>query len=61
MDAPFCKPILHYDLNEAFDFTLMDILKNNWNSPLDYVVSLFNIYCNTNITQKIKFSFNMYN
>jgi hypothetical protein len=30
----------------------MDILKNNWDSPLEYVVSLFNAYCNTNITKK---------
>jgi hypothetical protein len=36
--------------NEKIDFTLMDILKNNWDSPLEYVISLFNIYCNTNIT-----------
>jgi len=28
----------------------MDILKDNWDSPLEYVVSLFNIYYNTNIT-----------
>jgi hypothetical protein len=27
-------------------------LKNNWDSPLEYVVSLFNIFCNTNITKK---------
>jgi hypothetical protein len=38
--------------NEKFDFTLMDILKDNWDSPLEYVVSLFNIYCNTNIIKK---------
>ncbi len=31
----------------------MDILKNNWDLPLEYVVSLFNTYCNTNITKKI--------
>ncbi len=31
----------------------MDILKDNWDSPLEYVVSLFNIYCNINITKKI--------
>jgi hypothetical protein len=31
---------------------LMDILKNNWDSPSEYVVSLFNIFCNTSITKK---------
>ncbi len=30
----------------------MDILKNNWDSPLEYVVSLFNTFCNTNIIKK---------
>jgi hypothetical protein len=30
----------------------MDILKDNCDSPLEYVVSLFNISCNTNIIQK---------
>jgi hypothetical protein len=30
----------------------MDTLKNNWDSPLEYVVSLFNTFCNTNITKK---------
>jgi hypothetical protein len=38
--------------NEKIDFALMDILKNNWNSPLEYVVSLFNTSCNTNIIIK---------
>jgi hypothetical protein len=37
--------------NENFDFTLMEILKNNYNSQLQYVISLFKIYCNTNITK----------
>jgi len=32
-----------------FDIALMNILKNNWNSPSDCVVSLFNTSCNTNI------------
>ncbi len=31
----------------------MGILKDNGDSPLEYVVSLFNNYCNTNST-KIK-------
>jgi hypothetical protein len=35
--------------NEKFDYTLMDILKVNWDSPLEYVVSLFNILCNKNV------------
>ncbi len=37
--------------NEKFDYTLMEILKDNWDSPLEYVVSLFNNSCNTNITK----------
>jgi len=40
--------------NENFDYALMDILKNNWDSPLEYVVSLFNNYCNKNITKRIR-------
>jgi len=40
----------------------MDILKNNWDSPLEYVVSLFNISCNRNITKKnLEIVFNTYN
>ncbi len=35
--------------NEKFDYALMDILKENWDSPMEYVVSLFNNSCNTNI------------
>jgi hypothetical protein len=38
--------------NENFDYALMNILKDNWDSPLEYVVSLFNISCNTNIIKK---------
>jgi hypothetical protein len=37
--------------NEKSNYALMDILKNNWFSPLKYVVSLFNISCNINITK----------
>jgi len=48
--------------NENFDYTLMDILKNNWDSPLEYVVSLFNNNYNTNIIIKfLNFVFNTYN
>ncbi len=36
--------------NENFDYTLMDILENNWDSPSEYVVSLFNTSYNANIT-----------
>jgi hypothetical protein len=39
--------------NEIFDFILMNILKDNWDSPLEYVVSLFNTFCNTNNNQII--------
>ncbi len=38
--------------NENFDVALMDILKDNWDSSFKYVVSLLNIFCNTNITKK---------
>jgi hypothetical protein len=44
--------VTHFYWNENIDFALMDILKNNWDSPLEYVVSLFNISCNTNTTKK---------
>jgi hypothetical protein len=42
----------HFYWNENLDFALINILKNNWDSPLEYVVSLFNTSCNTNITKK---------
>ncbi len=41
---------MHFYWNWKFDSALMDILKDNWDSPLEYVVSLFNIFCNKNIT-----------
>jgi len=39
----------------------MDILKDNYD-PLEYVVSLFNISCNTHITKKksLEIIFNIY-
>jgi len=43
----------HFYWNENFDYKLMDILKINWDSPLEYVVSLFNNNYNTNIMIKI--------
>jgi hypothetical protein len=46
--------------NENFDYALMNILKDNRDSPLEYVVSLFNIFCNKNITKKIKIILNTY-
>jgi hypothetical protein len=49
----FSQLTTHLYCNENFDFALMDILKNNYNSQLQYVVSLFNISCNTNITKQI--------
>jgi hypothetical protein len=42
----------HFYWSEIFDYALMDILKNIWDSPLEYVVSLFNIFCNINITKR---------
>ncbi len=36
-------------------------MKDNWDSPLEYVVLLFNISCNTNIIfKKLEFIFNSY-
>jgi len=43
------QPTTHLYWNENFDSTLMEILKHNWDLQLQYVVSLFNIFCNTNI------------
>jgi hypothetical protein len=48
----FSQLIMWFYCNENFDSTLMDIFKNNWDSQLEYVVSLFNICCNTNIIKK---------
>jgi len=42
----------HFYWNENFDFAFMDILEDNWDSPLEYVVSLFNNSCDTNIFSK---------
>jgi len=47
--------------NKKFDYALMDILKKNWDPPLEYVVSLFNTSCNKNIIKKIEIIFNTYN
>jgi hypothetical protein len=38
--------------NEKLHYVLLDILKDNWDSPLEYVVSLFNNFCNTNVIFK---------
>ncbi len=43
----------HFYWNEKSNYALMDILKNNWDSPLEYIVSFFNASCNTNIPKKI--------
>ncbi len=51
----------HFYWNENFDFILVDILKHNWGSPLEYGVLLFNISCNTNIIlKKLEIVFNSY-
>ncbi len=39
--------------DENFDYGLMDIWKNNWDSP-EYVVSLLNSFCNITIKKKIR-------
>jgi hypothetical protein len=58
----FLQLATHFYWNENFDFTFMDILKDNWDSQLDYVVLLFNISYNTNIIfKKLKNVFNSYN
>jgi hypothetical protein len=49
LQIQFSQLTTHLYWNEKFDFTLMENLKNNYNSQLQYVVSLFNISCNTNI------------
>ncbi len=43
--------VTHFYWNGKFDYASMNILKNNWDSPSEYVVSLFDIFCNTNITK----------
>jgi hypothetical protein len=51
----------HFYYNENFYDASMDILKDNWDSPLEYVVSLFNNSCNKNITKnKLEIVFNIY-
>jgi len=53
---------MHLYWIENFDYALMDILKDIWDSPLKYVVSLLNISYNRNITKnKLKIVFNTYN
>ncbi len=42
----------HFYWNENFDYTLMDILKNNWDSPLEY---LFNKYYFKKIRNHIQY------
>ncbi len=42
--------------NENFYYALMYILKYIWDSPLEYIDSLFNIFCNTNIIFKKSYS-----
>ncbi len=32
--SQFSQPTMRFYYNENFDFTLMDILKNNWDSQL---------------------------
>ncbi len=46
------RPNFLFYWNEYLDSTFIDILKNNWNLLLDYVVSIFNTSYNTSITKK---------
>jgi hypothetical protein len=57
----FSQPTTSFYYNENFDFTLMDILRNYWDSQLEYVVSLFNIsIIKISLESKIKIIFNIY-
>ncbi len=38
----FSHPNVSFYCNEIFYYAGMDIFKDNWNSPLEYVVSFFN-------------------
>jgi hypothetical protein len=56
------QPVARFYWNEKFDYALMDILKDNLDSLLEYVISLFNTSCNINIIlKKLKIIFNIYN
>jgi hypothetical protein len=47
--------------NEKCDYALMDILKNNWDSPLEYVVLLSNTSCNIKLLKdKLEIVFSIY-
>jgi hypothetical protein len=48
----FSQLITSFYWNEKLYPTLMEILNNNWYSQLQYVVSLFNSFYNTNVTKK---------
>ncbi len=48
----FSQLITSFYMNEKIDSTLMKILNSNWDSQLQYVVSLFNTSYNTNITKE---------
>ncbi len=41
-------------LEWKIQFCINGYFEKNWDSPLEYVVSLFNASCNTNITKKIQ-------
>jgi hypothetical protein len=43
----------HFYWNEKIDYALMTILKDNWDSLVEYVVSLFNTFCNKNVIKII--------
>jgi len=52
LQIEFSQLIINFYLNEKIDSTLMKILNSNWDSQLQYVVSLFNTSYNTNITKE---------
>ncbi len=49
LQIQFSQPTTCLYWNEKLDSTLVENLKNNWDSQLQYVFSLFNTSCNTNI------------
>jgi hypothetical protein len=47
--------------NENCDYALMDILKNNWDSPLEYVVLSTLLVIQILLKDKLEIVFNIYN
>jgi hypothetical protein len=56
LQIQFSQPTMCFYWNEKLDSTLMDILKNNQDTQLQYVVCLFNFSCNTIMKKYILFN-----